>query len=171
MNQVNEITGYALPLNEAVALAERYGWRQRVLIYVTRENNHLLVLKQPPEYPYPDAGIQVPAGGLETGETPDQTAVRETFEETGLVLRQPVHLASYHWTRQEHSQVWHYFWLVAPEDTPDTWSHVVTGGAEDVGMTFHCRFAPLTQPELVPNFRYEEALPHLTAKLKETAHD
>lgn len=161
MAQDMAITGYALPLSEGGALALRGGWRQRVLIYITRSPSELLVFEQPAGYPFPDAGVQVPAGGLDAGETPDQTAMRETFEETGLQLQNPAHLASYHWTRGETSQIWHYFSLLAPSKTPDTWAHTVTGGESDSGMVFQCRFAPLGAHGLIAGFHYEEALPQL----------
>lgn len=158
-----EITGYALPLSEATALGTQKGWRQRVLIYITRRPHELLVFDHPPRYP--DDGIQVPAGGLEAGEVPEQAALRETLEETGLILRDPVHLASYHWTRADTSQIWHYYWLQAPKDTPDTWTHVVSSGDDDQGMTFTHRFVPIERHGLVPNYHYEEALPELMRRL------
>lgn len=158
-----QMTGYALPLAEATALGHDKGWRQRVLIYITRRADELLVFEHPPLYS--DAGIQVPAGGVDAGETPDQTAVRETREETGLLLSSPVHLESYHWTRAGESQLWHYYWLQTPHDTPDEWSHTVTAGEDDAGMAFACAFVALDQPNLVPNFHYEEALPKLKTLL------
>lgn len=154
-----EITGYALPLSEATALASREGWRQRVLAYVTRHPHELLVFEHPPLYP--DAGLQVPAGGLEAGETPEQGVRREVFEETGLACTQAQHLASYHWTRADTSQIWHYYWLPAPLSTPDEWTHTVSNGADDKGMEFTHRFVPLEQHGLIPNSHYEEALPEL----------
>lgn len=35
-------------------------------------------------FQHPNAGIQIPAGTVEEGEAPEQAAVREVFEETGL---------------------------------------------------------------------------------------
>ncbi|GGM44370.1 hypothetical protein GCM10008956_20750 [Deinococcus arenae] len=155
----SEMTGTEWPLTGAVELAGRQGCRQRVLAYITRQPHELLVFEHPPRYP--DAGIQVPAGGVDPGETPAQAAIRESLEETGLRLRAPVHLTSVHWTRGEASQVWHYFWLSAPADTPDNWPHAVTGDGTDHGMTFHCRFVPMDQHDLIVGHGYETALPHL----------
>jgi len=51
----------------------------KVAVFITRHNDtELLVF----EHPY--AGIQIPAGTVEEGETPTQAAVREAAEETGL---------------------------------------------------------------------------------------
>ena len=161
MDELNPQTGYELPLAEAVALAVREGWRQKVLIYVTRGKKELLVFEHHAGYP------EVPAGGLEMGETPDQTAIRETQEESGLGLENPVHLASYHWTREGKSQVWHYYWLQAPLATPDTWTHRVTSGDKDAGETFHYRFAPIHKDSLLTGHRFEEAIPKLLELLQE----
>lgn len=170
------LTGHPLPLTGARALATRDGLRERVLAYVTRPSAagpELLVFEHTPEYP--DAGIQVPAGGLEAGESPEQAAVRETREEAGLDLKGPVYLASWLWRRGEMRQVWHAFHLLAPHSTPGTWPHRVTDGEADAGLTFLCRFAPLTAPGLIPDSGYDAALPHLIRHLKtpelEPSHD
>lgn len=171
MTQLVEQTGSPLPLTEARALAGRRNVRERVLAYITRGADELLVFEHTSEYP--GAGVQVPAGGLEAGETPEQAALRETWEETGLRLRDPVYLTSWHWRRGDAEQVWHYAWLPAPRETPDAWTHRVTDGENDAGLTFLCRFARLPHPDLIPGHGYEAALPELQAhlRLKETAHD
>ncbi|EYB67809.1 hypothetical protein DEIPH_ctg032orf0052 [Deinococcus phoenicis] len=158
------LTGTPLPLAAARALARQHGLRERVLAYVTRQPDELLVFEHTAEYP--EAGLQVPAGGLEPGETPEQAAMRETWEETGLHLRGPVLLASWHWQRGEAGQVWHYVWLAAPPQTPDTWSHRVTQGERDAGLTFLCRFAPRHSPDLTPGHGQEAALPTLQTLLQ-----
>jgi len=168
------LTGHPLPLTEARSLAARDGLRERVLAYVTRPSAagpELLVFEHTPEYP--DAGVQVPAGGLEPGETPEQAAVRETLEETGLDLSGPVYLTSWLWQRAEMRQVWHSFHLLAPQDTPDAWPHRVTDGEGDAGLTFLCRFVPISPPELTEE--YGAPLPSLIRHLEtlelEFTHD
>ncbi|WP_245872722.1 NUDIX hydrolase [Deinococcus planocerae] len=166
------LTGHSLPLPEARALARQRGLRERALAYVTR-NGELLVFEHTPEYP--DAGVQVPAGGLETGETSAEAAVRETREETGLELSGPAHLASFPWSKGELAEVWHVFHLSAPPDTPDAWAHRVTHGGGDAGLTFLCRFAPLGASSLTPGDGHDAALPELTRHLHlppmELSHD
>jgi 8-oxo-dGTP pyrophosphatase MutT (NUDIX family) len=51
----------------------------KVVAYVTYDNQ-LLVFEQPD---FPEAGIQVPGGTIEHGETGKAAASRETLEETG----------------------------------------------------------------------------------------
>lgn len=149
-----EISGHELPLADALALAAREGLRQKVRVYVTRGDD-LLVFEEHAGCP------ELPAGGVEPGEHPADAATREVFEESGLALSDPVHLASYHWTVEERSKVWHCYWLIAPADTPDGWTHVVTGGDKDDGQRFALRFTPLEKPDLIPGHRFEEALPRL----------
>ena len=54
--------------------------RQRAYAYITR-GSRLLLFTQPGA---PEAGIQVPAGTIEPGENPQDAAMREAEEETGL---------------------------------------------------------------------------------------
>lgn len=49
--------------------------------YITRMNGDLLVFRH---VDFPEAGIQVPGGSVDPGETPERAAVREACEETGL---------------------------------------------------------------------------------------
>ena len=54
----------------------------KVTCFITREGaqgTDLLLFE------HPHAGIQIPAGTVEPGETPEEAAVREAVEETGLV--------------------------------------------------------------------------------------
>ena len=129
---------------------------------MTRGIDDLLVLEHSEKFP--DAGIQVPAGGVEPGEDPARAAERELFEETGLHLSgDAVHLASHLWTNEEApSRIRHYYWLTAPFDTPDSWSHLVSAGEEDVGMVFRLSFRPRQDPGLTPGYGWELGLPPLS---------
>ncbi|MDQ0472883.1 NUDIX hydrolase [Labrys wisconsinensis] len=53
----------------------------KAFVYLTRRGRDLLLLAHPD---HPDAGLQVPAGTIQTGETPAQAAARELAEETGI---------------------------------------------------------------------------------------
>lgn len=167
------LIGSRLPALEARALARRSGLRERVLAYVTRGTGELLVFEHTPDSP--DAGLQVPAGGLEHGETPEEAAVRETWEETGLSLSGPVHLTSFPWSKGKLAEVWHFFHLSAPPATPNAWAHRVTHGKQDAGLTFLCRFAPLHACGLTPGDGYDAALSDLLRHLRlsptELSHD
>lgn len=53
---------------------------RKAIAYIT-QGDRLLVFRQPQ---YPEAGIQVPGGTIEDGESADEAALREAREETGL---------------------------------------------------------------------------------------
>jgi 8-oxo-dGTP pyrophosphatase MutT (NUDIX family) len=156
-------------VNEAVSWAQERALRQRAVCYVTRgwaDQVELLVLRHEPQPTdsWIQPGVQLPAGGVDPGETPAQAAVREVFEETGLSLSgEAVHLGSCHWSGAGWTgpgQVWHYFQLTASPSTLDAWDHRVTGG-EDTDMLFHLSFAPLSAHELTPGQGSHEYLPEL----------
>ena len=56
--------------------------RRKAFAYIT-QGHRLLVFTHPDA---PEAGTQVPAGTIEHGETPEDAALREAREETGLSL-------------------------------------------------------------------------------------
>jgi 8-oxo-dGTP diphosphatase len=157
-------TGQIVSYVAARHLARRNTWREKVLVYVTRGED-LLVLEHTDDHPH--AGIQVPAGGVDPGESPARATTRELFEETGLIARRPpTYLQSCWWPDPDApSRIRHYYWVDVPADTPTTWSHVVTAGEDDHGMTFQLSFRPLTRTDLTPGYGWADALPRLSAVL------
>lgn len=133
--------------------AERLGLREKVLCLVVRDTS-LLVFDHADA---PDAGVQLPAGGVEPGETPADAAVRELFEESGLSLSGPRHLVSYRWEAQLPErftrQVCHASASAAPDGLPDTWTHFADG------YLFAYRWAALNAPGL--DWEMDAALPYL----------
>lgn len=151
-------------LESAREAARAAGLRERVVCYVTRAGRDLLLFDHTPEHP--DAGVQVPGGGVDAGEHPRDAARRETFEESGLTaLGAPVYLASRSWSDANARQMRHFYWLRAPEDAPDAWPHVVTSDGADGGLTFLHRFTPLRSAR--PDWDTDAELPALRAALTE----
>jgi ADP-ribose pyrophosphatase YjhB (NUDIX family) len=122
--------------------------RIRVAAYVIRwrPRPELLVFDH---VDVPEAGPQVPAGGVHPGEDLARAVVREVFEETGMagivVIRALTTEDKPHpETRQPRRTT--YFHLRAPADAPDAWIHHVLGTGSDAGMAFACGFRPLPLP-------------------------
>ena len=119
--------------------------RQRVACYVTRRHDgrlQLLVFDHADD----DAGTQVPAGGIDPGESYAEAAVREVREETGLTGVEVVgRLGESDRPHPETGAARHttYVHLRALDPVADRWIHVVTGDGEDAAMRFDCRWDPL----------------------------
>ncbi|MBO0812315.1 MAG: NUDIX domain-containing protein [Microlunatus sp.] len=145
-----------LPYDTARDHAARHGWREKVLAYVTRRPDELLVFAH--DEHHPGAGIQVPGGGVDPTEQPADAVVRETWEESGLRLADPVHLGSFEWQVEAPSRIRHCYWLQAPISTADHLEHLVTAGEQDQGMIFHYAFAPRSRPGLLLGHGFESGL-------------
>ena len=96
--------------------------KRKAFAYITHRRG-LLVLSHPD---HPEAGLQVPAGTMEPGETPEQAVLREAREETGLEYLTIVRLLgrqSYDarpWGRDEIHDRW-FFHLRCDQDTAARW--------------------------------------------------
>lgn len=109
--------------------------KHKVLAYITREradHRDLLVFTH---RDYPEAGVQVPAGTVEPAEAIEAALFREVREESGLTNLQLARKLAEH-EETEWGQIRHVFHLMAPNGTPDRWTHVVHGKGEDAGMVF-----------------------------------
>ncbi|MFB9834370.1 NUDIX hydrolase [Actinoallomurus acaciae] len=119
--------------------------RFRVAAYVIRQRSvsELLVFDH---VGLPQAGTQVPAGGVRPGEEPEQAVLREVAEETGLLTTaviRPILVENKPHPDTRRPRRTTYFHLQAPAATADAWHHTVGGGGDDAGLTFACRFLPL----------------------------
>ncbi|MFI5663660.1 NUDIX domain-containing protein [Streptomyces sp. NPDC051684] len=119
--------------------------RIRVAAYVIRDaaGPELLVFDH---LGMPEAGTQIPAGGVKAGEDHHTAVLRETFEETGLSTALVVGAVAeedkpHPETGQPRRTT--FFHLQVGPSTLDSWVHRVRGGGEDDGMAFACRFVPL----------------------------
>ncbi len=96
---------------------------RKAFAYVTRAEE-LLVFRHR-DFPMDETGLQVPAGTVRAGESPERAAVREVIEETGLTdlaLRGLVGIADYD-VRPGRDEVHerHIFHFEASAMTPDAW--------------------------------------------------
>ena len=118
--------------------------RKRVVGYVTR-GRELLVFEH--------AGLtQLPAGRVDHGETLEEGLVREVREETGVdaevvsLLADGAEFAALFGPGHHESWAFH---ARAVADTPDEWTHHVTGTGMDAGMAMPCRWVPLEDRPLL----------------------
>ena len=123
---------------------------EKVVAYVTRDK-HLLVFR----HVHSDAGIQVPAGTLEPGESPDDGVLREAREETGLdclevrrFLGTRDYDMSHYGLAELHRR--YYYHLECTGDAPSVWRHFESdpSGGNSEGIEFELSWVML--PDEVP---------------------
>ena len=121
---------------------------QKVVCYVVR-GDELLVFQHLDE-PWDESGLQVPAGSIEPGETPEEAALREAREETGLhslgLVRKlgetDYDLSPY----RDEVQHRHFFRLSVHEETPPRWVSHENDPDDGTGVIrFECYWIPLTR--------------------------
>src|SRR5918994_6332571 len=98
-----------------------------------------------------DRGARVPGGGnpgsagrIDHEEGLEDGLRRELAEETGITHARVVRELSDFECRYETFSRNHAFHVVVEEETPDQWEHVVHGKGADSGLTYLCRWVPLT---------------------------
>jgi 8-oxo-dGTP pyrophosphatase MutT (NUDIX family) len=143
--------------------------KQAVAAYITR-GDLLLVFSHLNSV---EAGIQVPAGTMESGETPEAAVLREAYEETGL---SGLEIVSFLGEREIDQRPFgkneihrrFFFHLHCHEDTPEQWQHEETdphgGSAEQIILAFFW----VAFPEGVPELAAEQGalLENLLAKVR-----
>ena len=89
-------------------------WRGRLLVF-----DHV---------DFPDAGLQVPAGTIQAGETPEAGVIREAREETGLLRflpAEPLGIREFdtrpYGKKETHRR--HFFHLRLDQEAPERWRH------------------------------------------------
>lgn len=124
---------------------------KKAMIYVTRGDELLVFAHRD----FPDAGLQVPSGTVEQGESTEQAALRELYEESGLEdvggVRFLGRYYSYHMAPirgEVHERYVYHVELTG--DAPSEWLHFETdpsdGGGEPIA--FHFFWMRLDDPEL-----------------------
>jgi 8-oxo-dGTP pyrophosphatase MutT (NUDIX family) len=139
--------------------------RQKVQCYITREHTGSVQVLVFEHLDFPSAGIQVPAGSIEAGETPEQAALREAWEESGIrELRVKHSVGSFHWRHAERGENHerHVFHLVTSQSLPERWVHTVSAGLEDKGLCFEFYWLDKTEAVRVLSGNQGDYLQYLT---------
>jgi 8-oxo-dGTP pyrophosphatase MutT (NUDIX family) len=85
-------------------------------------------------------GLEVPKGGLESGETYAEAAIREVREETGIVgIRVLKDLGVVRHEGEEQ----HFLLAEAPSGPPESFEHAVTGRGVDAGLCYAFHWEPI----------------------------
>ncbi len=142
--------------------------KNRVVVYITR-GEELLTFEHNDEGLLP--GLQIVGGGIEKGETAEEAAIRETLEESGLHLENPIFLGNTQTPVPEqlhhHTpyRIWNqsFVWLKAHPSTPDYWEHMVQSDGSDTGMIYRHTFLPIENIQLDSD--QDAFLPQLEALL------
>ena len=119
--------------------------RDKVLCYVVRDGC-LLVFRHT-DYSYEEVGLQVPAGTIRPHESPEDAALREVREETGLTRFRIVWKlgeATYDarpYLFEVHRR--HVFQLELDEPTPARWASQELHDGEQEPTNFECFWIPL----------------------------
>jgi 8-oxo-dGTP diphosphatase len=142
---------------------------QKALAYIT-QRDRLLVFRQ---RAFPEAGVQVPAGTIRSGELAERAVLREAVEETGWTdFAEPVFLgrAEFDCTpfgKSELHERW-FFHLEIGGDPPETWSHGESdpaGGHPGGTIEFAFFWRPITDAtELIAD--HGKLLPELRNRMR-----
>jgi len=128
--------------------------KRKVFAYITH-NKRLLLLSHPDS---PKAGLQVPAGTLKDGERPEDGAMREVVEETGLTHLTLISflgeverdMSDFGLDEIHHRYFYH---LRCEGDPPDTWRHFELdpsdGSPAPIAFEFFWAELPDGIPELI----------------------
>ncbi len=143
--------------------------KHKVFAYIT--NRQCLLLFR---HVYaPEAGIQVPAGTIDAGESPEEAVLREAFEETGLqgltldcfLGEQERDMVDFVPDEINHRYFYH---LRCAGNPPDSWQHEELNpstGPEPMPLIFEFFWASLPHeiPPLVAD--HNRMIPELLARL------
>ena len=116
---------------------------EKVYGFVLREGPEVSELLVFQHAGMPEAGLQVPGGTVEQGETPIEAVAREVLEESGLPLDGWQLVV----TPETGVRGWHCFATAPSKPLPDIWSWEPAGPEAAEGLRFEYRWVALEAGE------------------------
>jgi 8-oxo-dGTP pyrophosphatase MutT (NUDIX family) len=148
-DDLGDVEAVRLDRNAPLAARDDATTLLKVLAYVIRERDgrrELLVFDRREK---PGASVEVPAGTIDPGESPEAAARRELFEESGVTADPAARIDVYEWEHPENGR-WHrrhVYEFAAPANLPEHWHHVVSAGEDEIGQTFACHWLAVEEAE------------------------
>jgi 8-oxo-dGTP diphosphatase len=126
-------------------------WRrsEKVVAYIVCDGRVLVFFHEDDENPLFESGLQVPAGTLEEGESPEEGVLREANEETGLSsLRVVRYLGDGEYDMRPYAGAVHhrhFFHLTTDDPVVEDWGHVERGSGHDTPRRFRFSWLPISR--------------------------
>ncbi|MBJ8481451.1 NUDIX hydrolase [Acinetobacter vivianii] len=132
---------------------------KKVVPVILRHQKHGLEILA---FRHPFAGIQLVKGTIEYDEKYDEAAIRELFEEAGLIAEpNPKFIGNF--KLKSNQQDWYFYLCEVSADLAETWIHHCQ---DDGGLDFEFFWFPLNQkPNESWHQSFQEALAFLREKL------
>ena len=119
----------------------------KVVAYIVRDVRVAVFFHGDDKSPLFESGLQVPAGTIEDGESPEQAVLREAVEETGLTaVRVLRYLGAAEYDMRPYADAGHnrhFFHLTVDGPVPEEWRHTERGGGKDTPREFRFSWLPI----------------------------
>ncbi|WP_028400028.1 NUDIX hydrolase [Ectobacillus panaciterrae] len=114
-------------------------YKKKVYAYVTREKEENIQLLVHTHRDVPEAGVQVPGGTVENGESLEEALLREILEESGLkhiAVEDLVADELIYVKEKDEYQKRYFYHVTLTTDVKEEWSHTIACAGEDNGLVF-----------------------------------
>lgn len=125
----------------------------KVICYIVNDGRLAVFMHAEDQDPVVESGLQVPAGTRNDHEDGAAAALREAFEETGLVgLRVVGFLGEADYDMRPYAAAVHrreFYQLAVEADVPEIWRHVERDGGAGEPRPFNFRWLPIERAHVL----------------------